>query len=143
MKSFLTKDENDRLVAAIGRAEKETSGEIVVTILRRIKGDPYVAARDYFITNKLDQTQGRNAVLIFLAYVDKKLAVIGDTGINEKVTDEFWETIISSIISEFKLGHYIDGLEAGIAQIGRQLKNYFPYQRDDVNELPDTIRIEN
>ena len=43
------------------------------------------------------------------------------------------------MIENFKKGNYSKGLSEGIIMAGEQLKTYFPYQSDDVNELSDEI----
>ena len=41
----------------------------------------------------------------------------------------------------FKQGDIIGGIVYFIEQIGRKLKEFFPYQEDDVNELSDEISV--
>ena len=43
------------------------------------------------------------------------------------------------MISNFKENKFAEGLIAGILKCGDKLKEYFPYQNDDVNELSDEI----
>jgi uncharacterized membrane protein len=39
----------------------------------------------------------------------------------------------------FSKGDFAEGLVSGIREAGIQLKNYFPYESDDENELSDEI----
>jgi len=41
--------------------------------------------------------------------------------------------------ASFSKGEITEGLEQGVNEIGVQLKQYFPYEDGDINELPDTI----
>ena len=41
--------------------------------------------------------------------------------------------------SHFKKGHFKDGIVAGILNAGEQLKQFFPYQKNDTNELSNEI----
>lgn len=45
-----------------------------------------------------------------------------------------------TIMTEYFIeGNFTEGLIEGIKQVGEELKKFFPYQDDDVNELPDEI----
>jgi uncharacterized membrane protein len=44
--------------------------------------------------------------------------------------------------AHFKEGRFAEGLEQGIQRCGEKLKVYFPYQSDDINEIPDEISYE-
>ncbi len=136
---FLNHTDRQRLEDAIKAAELETSGEVVVCLRKRVKGDVRQAAESFFVERGLNRTAQRNAVLIFLATADRQLAVLGDEGIHARVSPDFWENVVGAMASRFKEGDTIGGLEAGIGEIGQQLRKWFPYQEDDVNELPDDI----
>ena len=68
-----------------------------------------------------------------------KFAIIGDEGINEKVPENFWEQTKDLMTAHFKEGRVVDGIIEGVSDAGEQLKKYFPYAADDVNELSDDI----
>ncbi|MCR5660203.1 MAG: TPM domain-containing protein [Bacteroidales bacterium] len=141
--TILNHEEDQRVVEAIKQAELNTSGEIKVHIENRCKGN--VEERSLFVFNhlKMSETQQRNGVLIYLAVKDHKFAILGDEGINNVVGDGFWTDVKDLMLSHFKEGHFAEGLEQGIMRCGEKLKTYFPYQSNDVNEIPDEISYEN
>lgn len=141
-KDFFSDEEKEKITNAIKKAEINTSGEIRVHIQNFCKRKLMDDAAYWFKTLKMHKTDSRNGVLFYLAVVDRKFAILGDAGINQKVPDDFWENIKEKMTSEFKEGKFAEGLEAGILMAGEQLKKYFPYQKDDVNELPDDISFE-
>lgn len=138
---FFTKEEKERIVQAIKEAEKETSGEIRLHIESKCKGDPLQRAMKVFAKLKMHKTALRNGVIIYLAIDDRKFAIYGDKGINEKVPENFWEDVKEVMRQHFKENKHVEGLVKGIAMIGEKLKEFFPYQADDINELPDDISI--
>jgi uncharacterized membrane protein len=141
--TILNREEDQRVVEAIRQAERNTSGEIKVHIENRCKGN--VEQRSLFIFDKLklNETQLRNGVLIYLAIKDHKFAILGDKGINDVVEDNFWNDVKDLMLNQFKEGRFAEGLEQGIMRCGEKLKAYFPYQSDDINEIPDDISYEN
>jgi uncharacterized membrane protein len=91
----------------------------------------------------MHKTDLRNGVLFFLAVKDRKFAILGDAGINAAVPDNFWDEVKETVLAEFKQERFAEGLEKGILMAGEKLKEFFPYQSDDVNELPDDISFDN
>lgn len=138
-KDFLTKEQSDKIVAAIKQAELNTSGEIRVHLEGKCTIDVLDRATYWFEKLKMHKTDQRNGVLFYLAYTDKKFAILGDAGINSKVPDNFWDTIKRDMEVQFRAGDFVNGLANGILACGEQLKSHFPYQSDDVNELSDEI----
>jgi uncharacterized membrane protein len=136
---FFTKEQKDRIVDAIRKAESGTSGEIRVHVEEECLGDPEDRAAYLFEKIGMHKTALRNGVLIFFSYNDHKLAILGDAGINSVVPSDFWDQILNIITTRFREGDYAGGLETVIQMAGAQLKKHFPYQTSDVNELPDEI----
>lgn len=142
-KHFFSAAEKQRIEAAIQAAEKDTSGEIQVHIENACHDDVLDRAAALFGILKMHQTARRNGILFYLAVKDKKFAILGDTGIDKKVPDTFWDEIKDHMQQCFREGRFTDGLCDGIRQAGEALSSYFPYQQDDVNELPDDISFGN
>jgi uncharacterized membrane protein len=127
------------VVAAIGVAEKKTSGEIRVVIARHKAADPVAAARQHFERLGMTRTQHRNGVLIFLAPRSRTFAVIGDTAIHDKCGGEFWRELATAMSGHFVRGDFTAGLLHGINRAGFLLAEHFPRTAGDQNELPNQI----
>ncbi|MEQ1799150.1 MAG: TPM domain-containing protein [Lacibacter sp.] len=138
--NWFTPQENEAIVNAIRAAEKRTSGEIRVFIESRCSFvDPVDRAIEVFFGLKMDKTEDRNGVVLYIAMKDHQLAVFGDKGIHEKVGTEFWNKEVSKMLSSFSRENYTDGIVQIVTEIGDALVSNFPYENEDRNELPDDI----
>ena len=140
-KKLFSEEENKKVVDAIRSAEKHTSGEIRVFVEKRCRFiDPLDRAREIFTELKMENTELRNAVLVYVALKDRQLAVFGDSGIHEKTGESFWQSAVNTIIEHFNRENYADGISSSVTQIGEALHQHFPYNKEiDKNELPDEI----
>ena len=136
---FLSQEDEQEVVAAIKQAELETSGEIRVHIEGHSDLDHFERAIAVFQELKMDATAKRNGVLIYVAVQDKSFVIYGDQGINELVANDFWDTTKDTIQSHFRAGNFKEGLIAGILKSGEVLKQHFPWEEDDVDELSNDI----
>jgi len=139
IKSFLTADEEAEIILAIRNAEHATSGEIRVHIESTVTTDPMEHAIKVFHLLKMENTKARNGVLIYIAVESKVFVILGDQGINDVVTDDFWNSTKDLIQSHFKKGEFKTGIVEGIVKAGEQLQKYFPWEKGDKNELSDEI----
>lgn len=137
--NYFSEEDKLQITNAIRVAENNTSGEIRVHIEKHCKGDVLDRAAYIFDKLEMQKTQLRNGVLFYLAVEDRKFAILGDAGINQKVPENFWQEIKENAITSFKDGQFAEGLSNGIIKAGEQLKAHFPHQDDDVNELSDEI----
>lgn len=140
-KPFFTVEETAQLVDTIRIAEQRTSGEIRLFVESKCKYvDAMDRAREVFLSMGMDKTELRNATLIYVAIKDHQAAILGDSGIHEKVGNAYWETEINKMLLHFRQEHLKDGLCEVIKDLGEALHHYFPYDSDtDKNELPDEI----
>jgi len=136
---FLTIEEESAIVEAIRMAEKETSGEIRVHIEKTTSKVPFDRALEVFHELKMHETHLKNGVLIYLAVADKKFVICGDQGINEVVPVDFWDSTKDIMAIQFKTGNFKQGLIDGITKAGEQLRQHFPYENGDTNELSNEI----
>jgi uncharacterized membrane protein len=139
VEDFLTKEEEHDIVEAIRMAENETSGEIRVHIEKTTSIDAFDRAMEVFHLLEMDKTELKNGVLIYVAVKDKTFVICGDQGINEVVSNDFWDSTKEIMVSHFKKGDFKQGLIEGISKAGNELKLYFPYQQGDTNELSNEI----
>jgi len=139
VRNFFTQQEKEDIILAIKNAELDTSGEIRVHIEETCKGDARDRAAYIFDKLEMQNTEQRNGVLFYLALKNRKFAILGDAGINSMVPENFWDDIRDVMLDHFRGNHFVDGLIEGITMAGQQLKEHFPYQKDDVNELSDEI----
>jgi len=139
VEDFLTKEEEQAVVNAIGMAEKETSGEIRVHIEKTTSIDAFDRALEVFHLLEMEKTHLKNGVLIYVAIQDKSFVICGDEGINDLVENDFWDTTKEVMVAHFKNGNFKQGLIDGITKAGEQLKRYFPYEEGDTNELSNEI----
>lgn len=140
---FIPHEGQRRIADAITAAERHTTGEICVHVTPRCRGDVMKRAARTFNRLHLYTTKRRNAVLIFVAYEDRKLAILGDTAINDAVPDGFWDAEVEELTRYLKAGRPVDGLCAIIGRMGERLSEYFPGERDDENELSNEVTFDN
>lgn len=135
-----TKEDKAQIKSAIEAAELNTSGEIRVHLENKCKEEHVLdRAAQVFAELNMHKTEARNGVLIYMAVVDHKFAILGDAGINAKVEDDFWDITKEKMVAQFKEGQLTQGIAEGIKCAGERLKEFFPYQSDDQNELSDEI----
>jgi uncharacterized membrane protein len=137
--SFLTEQEQDLVTSAISNAEKMTSGEIRIAVEKHCQGEAFERATAYFEKLGMDKTALQNGVLIYIAYADRKFAIIGDRGINRVVPADFWETTQIAMKAHFAAGNLLNGIIAGVQLAGEKLATHFPPRNGDINELPNDI----
>ncbi|MES2837661.1 MAG: TPM domain-containing protein [Bacteroidota bacterium] len=139
MKKIFTPEQEKQLISAIEAAEKNTSGEIRVHIESTCSGDAMGKAQKMFHKLGMDKTDLKNGILIYLAFESRTFAIIGDKGINDKVASDFWDKTKDGMLENFKQSKFLEGLVFGVSEAGNKLKEFFPYQSNDKNELSNDI----
>jgi uncharacterized membrane protein len=138
-KQFFTKAEQDKLIEAIQQAELNTSGEIRVHVEPKCSVNPEDRAKEVFSQLGMHETELKNGVLVYLAYESRVFAIIGDKGIHEKVSNTFWDAERDTMKTYFSKQDYLNGIQVVIKDVGSKLKQHFPFQSDDTNELSNEI----
>ena len=136
---FIPLEGQRQIAQAITEAERTTSGEICVHVTPHCLGETLPQAEAVFNAKRLYRTQRRNAVLVYIAYSDRKVAILGDEGINSKVPEGFWNDAVRLLTYHIKRHCPVEGICATVALIGDKLKDYFPADREDINELSNEV----
>jgi uncharacterized membrane protein len=139
MASFFSQLDNDRIVSAIGDAEKRSSGEIRVHVTKRKPDDLEARARRRFELLGMTRTAERNGVLFYIAPTARQFHVLGDTGIHEKCGPDFWKEVAAEMEESFRRGEFTEGIVRGVTRVGDVLARHFPRGAGDRDELPNAI----
>jgi len=139
--TFIPFEEQLLIEEAISNAERNTSGEIRLHIEHKLINydNPLDRAAELFFQIGMDKTEARNGVLIYLASEDKKFCIIGDSGINSVVPLHYWDDVIQLMKNYFVQNKFSEGIIKAIDLIGTKLKDKFPFEADDKNELKNEI----
>lgn len=95
----------------------------------------------HFIEAGVYKTRDRTGILIFISFLEKRVELIADEGINAKIDQDKWDEIVSYIIKGIKKGTLSKNLVSAIADCGDLLAKHFPIKPDDKNELPDAVAV--
>ena len=141
VRRFMSEADLAAVARAVARAEAGTTGEIRVHLDAGCPGDPMVRAVALFERLGMTRTAARNAVLLYLAVEDHKLAVIGDAGVHERVEPDYWARLTGALAGHLRAGRPREGLEAAVREVGETLRRHFPGAGDDPNELGDDVSL--
>jgi uncharacterized membrane protein len=131
------------IVDAIRIAESNTSAELRVHIGKITRGNnAFQTAKNVFLKTGMNQTLERNGVLIFISFDDRKFALLGDVGIDEKVPEHFWTSVRNEMQTLFAEKKIVEAILLGVHKIGEELSLHFPAGKSNPNELNDEISFD-
>jgi uncharacterized membrane protein len=139
MGNFFSDEASKSIINAISTQERQTYGELRVHVEDLCEGDPLARALEVFEKLKMGETQSKSGVLLYFAVEDKKVAILGDTGIDMIVEPSYWNQIIESIIETIHQSDVPQGIIKGIELVGEKLILHFPEGSGQVNELSNEI----
>jgi len=131
--------DRERIVRAIERAERSTSGQIRVSLAPRFWGSVRKAAEKAFVRLGMTNTPDRNAVLIFVVPSRREFAILGDQAVHEKVGQEFWDRVSVAMSTRIGSGGLTEGIVHGIEEAGRELATHFPPRAEPSPGLPNAV----
>jgi len=123
----------------IARIEKRSSGEVRIHVTERRVKDPLEAAHRTFTSLGMTATERRNGVLVFLSLPSRRFAIVGDEGIDRVTPSDYWDRLRDTLAERFAAGGYCEGLLEILDRVEAVLAEHFPYEKGDVDELPDDI----
>ena len=144
MRNFLTKEEKDLIKEAVKNAEQNTSGEIKVAVIGGCHINLLNRAIEEFNKLGIAATQDHTGVLISIFVDERKVFVLADKNINEKVSEGTWDDVVKVIVESIKDPKQLNsnGIIKAVGLAGNHLSEHFPRKADDKNELPDDLTID-
>jgi len=94
-----------------------------------------------FYRKGLYRTKEATGVLFFISLFERKVRVLADRGIYEKISQVTLQTHADQIAKGIKDGRAAEALCLEIKRVGDILAEHFPRHLDDVNELGDEVII--
>lgn len=141
VRALFSDDDLEAITRAVAEAEGHTSAEVRVHLDHSCEGDALQRAIKVFERLGMHRTAARNGVLVYISVTDRKLAVIGDKGIHERVGEAYWQGLVAAVRERLRQQQSRDGLIHAVAEVGRELGRHFPRRPDDKNELPNKVSL--
>ncbi|MDD5405827.1 MAG: TPM domain-containing protein [Sulfurovaceae bacterium] len=98
-----------------------------------------IKAYENFFMLGLHKTTNHQAIMIFVSLHEHFVKIIVDTGISNKLQNNIWQKIIDEFTLDVKNGDFEKGYIKAIRAIGEILKIEFPVQKNDKNELSNSL----
>ncbi|NNE70150.1 MAG: hypothetical protein HKN29_07260 [Rhodothermales bacterium] len=121
----------------------------VPSVLRLLAGERALAGAVHhralraFVDEEVFDTRDRTGILLFVSLMERRIEVMGDAGINARVSAEDWVDVIQVVRQGILDGRLAQGLVAGIGKCGELLRvKGVEILPDDENELPDGLRVD-
>jgi putative membrane protein len=92
-----------------------------------------------FYEKGLYRTRDENGILIFISILERKVWILGDRGVDKRISPESWQAHATEISAGIRGGKTCDALCAVIGKCGLVLAEHFPRKADDTNELADEL----
>ena len=141
VRALLSEDDLEAVARAVAEAERHTSAEIRIHLDHGCEGDALQQAIKVFERLGMHRTAARNGVLVYISVTDRKLAIIGDKGVHERVGEAYWQELVAAVRERLRQQQSRDGLIHAIAELGRALAHHFPRRPADNNELPNQVSL--
>lgn len=152
IKDFLSAEDLVEIEAAVGAAERTTSGEIKVVIVARSRSGLFrvfgpakaaeMRAIREFKKMGVHKTKARTGVLLMVSKDEQRIRIIADEGIHSKVEDGTWDAVVEMISRKMKEGKQKEAIVSAVAALGQTLARHFPAGNGDTNEVPDEVIVE-
>jgi len=111
----------------------------LLTTATEMQEEVYQRALEVFYENKVSMTRDRTGIMIFISLLERKVEVLADCGINEKVDKNYWNELVQDLAMDISKGNRVEGLIKAIEKCGKSLADFFPIKEDDTNEISDQL----
>ncbi|MGL1893572.1 MAG: TPM domain-containing protein [Spirochaetaceae bacterium] len=101
----------------------------------------YNRAIRHFLESGTCYTKDRTGILIFISEMERKVILLADKGINDKIHQESWDGIVKGITTGIKNKNINKSIIQAVDECGKILTKEFPIEPDDINELSDDIQV--
>jgi putative membrane protein len=99
------------------------------------------AAEAAFMSSKIRKTAGATGVLLYVSLLERRVLVLPDDTIAEKLPGQDWKEICDSLVAGMKRQSPVQALAEAVAGCGDILSEALPRGEDDLDELRNELRL--
>jgi hypothetical protein len=128
----------------IGEQERRHDGELRFAVEASLPFSDLVTgvtaherAIELFSRLRVWDTAHNAGVLIYVLLADRRVEIVADRGIHQKVGDTAWEAICGNMQREFAQGRFEAGALVGLQAVSDLLAAHFPPRGENPDELPN------
>ena len=87
--------------------------------------------------SKIQKTQERTGILIFVSVMERKAIILADEGIARFYKEETWKEVVELLGKDLSKNQWTEGFEKAIARCGQILQKHLPSGANNLNEIDD------
>ncbi|WP_024465871.1 TPM domain-containing protein [Treponema pedis] len=99
----------------------------------------YARALQHFVESGVYKTADRTGVLIFISVLEKRVFIITDSAVKEKIPQSEWQRICKIITDGLRAKQTANSVIAAVKECGKILSASFPNKQTNPNELADGL----
>ena len=137
-----------RIEQAIAVSERSHQGELRLVIeanlpLAGLLRDQSPRQRAVQLFGELGvwDTEHNCGVLIYLQLLDRRVEIVADRGIHQRVGEAFWNAVCRRLEASVREGQYEAGTLRALDEVTAALAEHFPATVDNPDELPNAPLI--
>lgn len=92
-----------------------------------------------FAERKVFATQEATGVLIMLSELERRVTILADRGIHQRVEHDGWQRHIEHVVTAIRAGRAADGVCEVLDDLDALLAQAFPPHPEDRDELPNQV----
>jgi putative membrane protein len=92
-----------------------------------------------FAERGVHSTRERTGLLLLISELEHRVVILGDSGIDQRVHHEGWQSHVDHLVQRIREGRTTDGILEVIDALRAPLAELVPIQPDDTNELPNQV----
>jgi putative membrane protein len=98
-----------------------------------------IAADALFFEKGVHHTRDRTGVLVYVSLLERRVQVLGDSGVDQLVPRREWHTAAAALQAALDAGGDGAALARAMGILADVLAQHVPRQADDANELADEV----
>lgn len=99
-------------------------------------------AMQAFVDEEVFATRERTGILIFISLFEHRIEVLGDAGINARVSADEWVAVVRRLQEAIRQDRLAEGLVDAIGMCGEMLeRSGLAVRADDTDELANRVRL--